>query len=180
MAPATAMKVHDFDYFQCVQVGRVSGWHARVEVEEEACNARPGGESCQHEPSASFFSALLVSHPCGCASLGQECRRPLEESSCHVRLQSFLVLRSFCVVSSRELDCLLFSSVCKDTRQKLQKHCRRFEVDNFNESSSDYQIFFASPKQMPKVSAEPRRILARAEVKQKNPASSDTHQVQTQ
>ena len=42
MAPATAMKVHDFDYFQCVQVGRVSGWHARVEVEEEACNARTG------------------------------------------------------------------------------------------------------------------------------------------
>ena len=32
---------HDFDCFQCVQVGRVSGWHARVEV-EEACNARTG------------------------------------------------------------------------------------------------------------------------------------------
>ena len=63
-----------------------------------------------------------------------------EEANCHVRLQIF---SQFCVVDSREHDCLFFNSVCKDTRRKLQKHCRRFEVDNFNESSSDYRYFFA-------------------------------------
>ena len=66
-----------------------------------------------------FFSALLVSHLCGYASLGQGRRRPLEEANCHVRLQSFL--SQFCVVDSRELDCLLsLTSVCKDTRRMLQ------------------------------------------------------------
>ena len=121
------------------------------------------------------WSAIHADAPALDKSVADPLKNPV--ATCGNRV--FFVFRSFCVVNSRELDCLLFSSVFKDTRQKLQKHCRRFEVDNFNESSSDYQIFFASPKQMPKVSAEPRRILARAEVKQKNPASSHTHQVQT-
>ena len=126
MAPATAMKVHDFDYFQCVLVGRVSGWHARVEVEEEACNARTGGDSCQHEPSASFFqhcwSAILADAPALDRSVADLLKNPV--ATCGYRF--------FC-----------FSQFLRGPD------------------------FFASPKQMPKVSAEPRRILARAEVKQK-------------
>ena len=88
------------------------------------------------------WSAILADAPALDMSVVDLLKNPV--ATCGYRV--FFVFRSFCVVNSRELDCLLFSSVCKDTRQKLQKQCRRFEVDNFNESSSDYQIFFCLPE----------------------------------
>ena len=75
-----------------------------------------------------FFQHCLVSHPCGCASLGQERRRPLEEAKCHVRLQS--LFRSFACQSGAQLP------------ESCREHCRRFEVDNFNESPLGLPIFF--------------------------------------
>ena len=78
-------------------------------------------------------------------------------ASCHVRLQSFFVFRSFCEVNIRELDMpSLFQCVQRRHVRSLQKHCRRFEVDNCqHESSSDYQIFFFA---LPQV-REPSEII---------------------
>ena len=127
---------HDFDCFQCVQVGRVSGWHPRVEVEEEACKDRTG--CCLH--ALSSWETVGTSRQCFA-------RPRWRTSSFFEHCWSAILPRAvtvfflqFCVVDSRELHCLLFTCVCKDTRRK----CRRFKVDNFNESSSDYRFFFAS------------------------------------
>ena len=105
-----------------------SPWETVVSTSRQ-CFARPRWRT-------SFFKAPLVSHPCECASLGQERRRPLEEANCHVRLQSFF----FAVLRGGQSGARL-PPLLQCVHRKLQKHCRRFEADNFNESS-DYRSFF--------------------------------------